>query len=130
MSLDRFFMEIVVSRTPEHWQNGSKIIREIYMTMMQHILLRLPAGDRTLKSYAAAWGDKWWERAEHIGYLQDCPWGSPGVGDGGSKEAALDWGAFAYEMSLDEIREMLPPQPILDGLDPAGRYAVVWMECY
>ena len=32
--------------------------------------------------------------------------------------------------SLDEIREMLPPQPILDGLDPAGRYAVVWMECY
>ena len=123
-------MEIVVSRTPENWQNGSKIIREIYMTMMQHILLRLPAGDRTLKSYAVEWGDKWEGHAEKIGYLQDCPWGSPGVGDGGSKEAALDWGAFAYEMSLDEIREMLPPQPILDGLDPAGRYAVVWMECY
>ena len=61
------------------------------MTMMQHILLRLPAGDRTLKSYAAAWGDKWWERAEHIGYLQGCPWDSPGVGDGGSKEAQLGW---------------------------------------
>ena len=110
------------------------------MAMMQQILLRLPAGDRTLKSYAAAWGDKWWERAEHIGYLQGCPWDSPGVGDGGSKEAALDWGAFAYEMSLDEIRELLPPRPanesydwqhaMLDRLDPAGRYAVVWVECY
>jgi hypothetical protein len=37
---------------------AQKIIREIYMTMMQHILLRLPAGDRTLKSYAVEWGDK------------------------------------------------------------------------
>ena len=101
------------------------------MTMMQHILLRLPAGDRTLKSYAAEWGNKWEDRAERICELNGCrPWDSPGLADGGSKEAQLDWGAFAYEMSLDEIREMLPPQPILDGLDPAGRYAVVWMECY
>ena len=103
---------IVVSRTPENWQNGSKIIREIYVTMMQHVLLRLPAGDRTLESYAAAWGDKWEDHAERIGELQHCSWDSPGVGDGGSKEAQLDWGAFAYEMSLDEIRELLPPRQL------------------
>ena len=121
--------------------------------MMQHYLLRLPAGDRTLESYAAAWGDKWEDHAERIGELLHCSWDSPGVGDGGSKEAQLDWGAFAYEMSLDEIRELIPPRPdpdtkheseleaqwgesyekqhaMLDRLDPAGRYAVVWMECY
>ncbi len=120
--------------------------------MMMHILLRLPDGDRTLESYAAAWGDKWWDRAERIGELKHCSWDSPGTGDAGSKEAQLDWGAFAYELSLDEIRGLLPPRPnpdakhepslstlyesvkkshkMLDRLNPAGRYAIVWMECY
>ena len=30
---------IVVSRTPENWQNGSKFIREIYVTMLQGAIL-------------------------------------------------------------------------------------------
>ena len=46
------------SARPKTDRMAQKIIREIYMTMMQHILLRLPAGDRTLKSYATEWGDK------------------------------------------------------------------------
>ena len=109
------------------------------MTMMQHVLIRL-RGDRSLESYAAEWGNKWEDRAERICELQHCSWESPGLADGGSDEAQLDWGAFAYEMSLDEIRELFPPRPangsydwqhaMLDRLDPAGRYAVVWVECY
>ena len=107
------------------------------MTMMQHVLLRL-RGDRSLESYAAEWGNKWEDRAARICELNGCTqWDSPGLADGGSKEAQLDWGAFAYEMSLDEIRELLPPRrrlnrqhAMLDRLDPAGRYAVVWVECY
>ena len=120
------------------------------MTMMQHLLLRL-RGDRTLDSYAAEWGDKWEDRAERIGELWVAHryWSGPPADESIGPGRQLDWGSFVYELSLDEIRGLLPPRPdpgaehdwpelaerdeashaMLDSLSPAGRYAVVWVEC-
>ena len=95
---------------------------------------------------------EWYDRVDRIGELTvGGNYGSlASDGQEDRPHRRLDWGAYMYELSLDEIRQLIGPRPdadrkhewpdraeheakshaMLDSLSPDGRYAVVWMECY
>jgi hypothetical protein len=48
----------------------------------------------------------------------------------------LDWGAFLYEVTMEEVRRLTRDDPHLrfrrgeTYLPDDDRYGIVWMECY
>lgn len=116
--------------------------------MMIHKLLRLH-GDEDWE----AWSDNWQDHADVIGELRFVSgWMSPPDWLRDRPRKQLDWGAWMYEVSLDEVHRLIGPRPnyadireewdrpfreaeerqnaLLDALPADGRYAVVWIEAY
>ena len=116
--------------------------------MMVHKLLRLNGDEKW-----EAWGDDWHDHADVVGELSFVSgWNSAPDWLRDHPHRQLDWGAFMYELSLDDVRRLIGQRPnyadiredwdrpfreaearqnaLLDSLAEDGRYAVVWIEAY
>lgn len=107
------------------------------MTVMEHWLIRL-RGDEDPE----AWGERWTDHADRIAKLEHADgWLTPPewLAVRGSRQ--LDWGASLYEVSLEDLKRLVPEPGLpwqqeswreqrarIEALDPAGRFAVVWVE--
>ena len=109
------------------------------MTMVIQRLLALEPQDH-LEQWPARYGDDWQDHANVVvRELQETP-GWMRIQDRFRDRPShqLDWGATAWEVTLDEIKELIGPgrarsgphSKILRSLDAKGRYALVSIEMY
>lgn len=110
--------------------------------MMTHWLIRIHGSEGKESS-----GDRWLDTVDKIAELRlgSQQWlNAPGWLEESTQGKQLDWGAYLYEMTPNDLRRLLHDNPpmdwakedwqrqldLVDGLDPGGRYGVIWIECY
>ena len=111
------------------------------MTVMTHWLIRINGTEGRESS-----GDGWLDKIDKIAELplRDQWLNAPRWLEERTQGKRLDWGAYLYNVTPDDVRQLLHDNPpmdwakedwqrqldLVDSLDPEGRYGVIWIECY